>query len=70
MNCSVKQDLVVNHINPKIYYQGWIVQNNETGTELYWRGTSITIEFEGKEIYALLQDEKGENYYNVMWTIK
>jgi Carbohydrate esterase 2 N-terminal len=66
LGCSVKQDVVVNHTNPKIYYQGRIVQNKETGTELFWPGTSITIEFEGTEIYALLQDEKGENFYNVI----
>lgn len=34
--------------------------------ELYWSGSSIKINFEGKSVYALIKDRTGENYYNVI----
>ena len=34
--------------------------------DLYWSGSSIRINFEGESVEALLQDETGDNYYNVI----
>lgn len=53
------------HSNPKISYSGR-VSHKDTCTELYWSGSSIKLNFEGEEITALLKDEKGENYYNII----
>ena len=49
--------------NNKIEYMGRIGETDST-SELYWSGSSIKVEFEGTEISATLQDEKGDNYFN------
>ena len=66
ISCSAKQELLVKHSNPLVTYEGRIRQNEATGTELFWPGTAVNINFEGTEIHAVIQDEKGENYYNVI----
>jgi hypothetical protein len=64
--CSTKQELVVDYSNPQITYSGRIDSSKVKGTELYWSGTSIQINFEGNSIYGLFEDERGDNYYNVI----
>jgi len=64
--CSTKQDLIVNYSNPQIQYAGRVDTSNLDGVALYWSGTSIKLNFEGDAIAALLKDEKGDNYYNVI----
>jgi len=64
--CSGKQDLFVDYSNPHIAYSGRIDTSKVKAAELYWSGTSIRINFEGESIYAILKDEKGDNYYNVI----
>jgi len=64
--CSNKQELIVDYSNPQITYSGRIDSSKVKGTELYWSGTSIQINFEGESIYGLFEDEKGDNYYNVI----
>ena len=56
---------LVGYDNEKIEYMGRI-GITDTSAELYWSGSSVTISFEGTSVGALLQDEKGENYYNVI----
>ncbi|MCK5781922.1 MAG: electron transporter RnfD [Flavobacteriales bacterium] len=51
--------------NNKIEYMGRIGETDST-SELYWSGSSIKVEFEGTEISATLQDEKGDNYFNII----
>lgn len=64
--CSGKQDLIVDYSNPQIVYSGRIDTSKVKAAEIYWSGTSIRINFEGESIYALFEDEKGDNYYNVI----
>ena len=64
--CTSKKSLIVSYSNPQIEYSGRIDTNHVTGAELYWSGTSIKINFEGEAIGAMLKDEKGDNYYNVI----
>lgn len=64
--CSAKRELVVKDTEKGVAYEGRTQQNLEGGTELYWPGSSVSITFEGSEISAVLQDDKGENYYNVI----
>lgn len=64
--CSTRQKLVVDYSNPQIAYSGRIDSSNVKGAELYWSGTSIKFNFEGESISALIQDEKGDNYYNII----
>ena len=64
--CSTQQALIVDYSNPQITYSGRIDSSKVKGSELYWSGTSIQINFEGESIYGLFEDEKGDNYYNII----
>jgi len=65
-SCSSQKELVVKHNNPNISYEGRVAIDTKNGTSLYWPGTVVQIDFEGSEIYAELEDEKGENYFTVI----
>lgn len=64
--CSTRQELFVDYSNSQITYSGRIDSSKAKGVELYWSGTSIKFNFEGESISALIEDEKGDNYYNVI----
>ena len=64
--CSKRQELFINYSNSQIVYSGRIDSSQVKGVELYWSGTSIKFNFEGESISALFEDEKGDNYYNVI----
>lgn len=64
--CSRKNDLFVSYTNPQIAYTGRIDTSQIQAAELYWSGTSIKINFEGESIQALLKDNNGDNYYNII----
>jgi len=64
--CSTKQVLFVDYSNGQIEYAGRIDSSKVKGAELHWSGTAIKLNFEGHDISALLEDEKGDNYYNVV----
>ncbi len=64
--CTSKNDLFVNYSNPQIAYSGRIDTSQIQAAELYWSGTSIKINFEGESIQALLKDNNGDNYYNII----
>jgi len=49
----------------QIEYMGRIGQTDSTA-EIYWSGSSVKIEFEGTSVSATLQDEHGDNYFNVI----
>lgn len=66
MACSSQKELVVPYSNAAITYSGRIDTTSAKAAGLYWSGTSIKLNFEGKSIEALLQDETGDNYYNVI----
>lgn len=48
-----------------IRYTGRINMTDEAA-ELYWTGSSVKINFNGTGASALLQDERGENYFTVI----
>lgn len=50
----------------RIEYMGRLGMNEQGFAEIYWPGSSIKILFEGTGIKALLKDENGENYFNVI----
>jgi len=48
-----------------IQYEGRVPK--ESGyAGLYWSGTTIRINFRGTGVKALMEDQKGQNYYNVL----
>lgn len=63
---SEKQELFVHYANPNITYSGRIDSTQQKNVQLFWSGTSIKLHFEGKSIGAIIKDEKGDNYYNVI----
>jgi len=66
ISCSAKNELIVDPSDPAIEYSGRINRSSEESVRLNWPGSSIKINFEGASIAALLQDESGDNYYNVI----
>jgi len=65
-SCSSKQELFIDYSDPLIEYSGRIDTSRLKGADLYWSGTSVRISFEGESVSALLEDETGDNYYNVI----
>ena len=66
IGCSAKKELFVSVSNSNITYSGRIDTSNGELVGLNWPGSSIKINFEGESIAALLEDESGDNYYNVI----
>ncbi|WP_321280829.1 SGNH/GDSL hydrolase family protein [Marinifilum fragile] len=64
--CSKQQSLFVPFSNSEIKYSGRIDTASVDHAELYWSGSSIKINFEGESLSALMKDEKGDNYYNII----
>lgn len=64
--CSTKQELFIDYSNSQIAYSGRIDSSQVKRAELYWSGSSIKFNFEGESISALIEDEKGDNYFNVI----
>lgn len=48
-----------------IQYEGRIGLKNDAA-ELYWPGTTLRLNFNGTGIKALIKDEKGQNFYNII----
>ena len=65
-SCSTEQELFVEYSNAQIEYSGRIDSSQVNGAELYWSGSSVKINFEGSSLSALMEDENGDNYYNVI----
>jgi len=66
LGCNGKGHLFIDYNNPNIKYEGRIDTSQIKGAEIYWSGTSIAINFEGESISALMIDNKGDNYYNII----
>lgn len=64
--CSSRHNTFVNYSNPQIAYSGRIDSSALKGAELYWSGSAIKFNFEGTSISTLIEDEKGDNYFNVI----
>lgn len=62
---SQRQSIIGPH-NKLLQYEGRIGVNNPTATEIYWAGSSVKIRFKGTGLKAMLKDERGYNYYNVI----
>jgi hypothetical protein len=65
LSCSWKQPIFVSHSDAKLTYLGRVKQNTGA-TIIYWPGTSVQMNFEGTEVKALMTDETGANYFNVI----
>ncbi|AUP80495.1 SGNH/GDSL hydrolase family protein [Flavivirga eckloniae] len=67
VSCKTSHLISVSHTDKRITYEGRIGQNEgNTASEIYWSGSSIKINFEGTTAKATLEDENGENYFNII----
>ena len=66
MACKQTTELIIPFSNSEIEYSGRIDFSKEEAANIYWSGSSVKINFEGTSIQALLKDESGDNYYNVI----
>ncbi|ARV16460.1 SGNH/GDSL hydrolase family protein [Polaribacter sp. SA4-12] len=64
--CSSKKETFIDYTNSHIEYSGRIDSSKTKSAKLYWSGTSIKFNFESESISALFEDEKGDNYYNII----
>lgn len=62
----LNKSLSVNYHNPNITFSGRIDSLNSNGAQLIWSGSSVSINFEGNSIAALLRDNTGNSYYNII----
>ena len=60
---TLKKD--ISFKNDKIEYMGRIGKTDSC-KEIYWPGSSITFKFKGSTISAVLKDETGDNYFNII----
>jgi len=65
LSCA-RQPIFISPNNPSIDYVGRISFKDSLKPEMYWSGTSVSINFKGEEVYATLNDENGLNYFNVV----
>tara|TARA_B100000809_G_scaffold193813_1_gene192880 strand:+ start:29863 stop:30945 length:1083 start_codon:yes stop_codon:yes gene_type:complete len=64
---SATKEIEVSFDNKNVYYEGRVAKNKDIGAaEIYWPGSSVSLQFEGMSISAILDDEKGENYFTVV----
>ena len=52
--------------NKFIQYDGRIGLENSGVAEIYWPGSSWKIKFRGTDVKAILKDEQGDNYYDII----
>jgi hypothetical protein len=51
---------------PAIQYEGRMGQPADGSREIYWPGSSIRIRFRGRGLRAILKDQHGSNFYNII----
>lgn len=64
-NACQNTDVFISSTSEKIQYLGRIA-HTDSMSSFYWSGTSAQIKFEGTALNALMHDESGNNYYNVI----
>jgi len=53
--------------DPHLVYQGRVGMNaSKKVSEIYWSGSSVKIHFEGTAVKAILEDQRGTNYFNIV----
>ena len=66
VGCVGQNEVIIDFTHPDIQYSGRIATPQNKVAELHWSGTSVKVQFEGTSIQALLQDNSGDNYYNIL----
>ncbi len=63
---AFSQEMFVPYSNPNLSYSGRIDTTKVEGALFYWSGTSVKLNFKGESVFVLIEDENGDNYYNVI----
>ncbi|GAA4102719.1 SGNH/GDSL hydrolase family protein [Mucilaginibacter panaciglaebae] len=63
-NCTQAQ-VIIKSDDPRIHYMGRIDKSTDAAV-LSWPGSSISVNFNGTGVKAILKDQHGENFYNVI----
>ncbi|MFD1255406.1 SGNH/GDSL hydrolase family protein [Mucilaginibacter terrae] len=63
--CCQAQDVAVKSTDSHIHYMGRVNAQDDKAV-LSWSGTSVKINFNGTGAKAVMQDERGDNYYHVI----
>lgn len=58
--------LVITPTHSELRYEGRVDRSQSDETLMYWAGTSICMKFSGTRIGVVLNDEKGENYFQAI----
>ncbi|AXT60532.1 electron transporter RnfD [Aquimarina sp. AD10] len=59
--------IIIAHDDKNITYEGRIGKSEtKQASELYWSGTSLKVNFNGISAKAILEDQNGTNYYNII----
>ncbi|MBI9063545.1 MAG: hypothetical protein JEZ14_16300 [Marinilabiliaceae bacterium] len=58
--------LVIAPTHAQLMYEGRVDRSQVDETLIYWAGTSIQMKFSGTRIGVILNDEKGENYFQAI----
>ncbi len=62
---SASAQKIVDNQDTRIRYTGRIGHKDGVA-QLYWSGTSMEVNFTGSTVKALLKDERGDNYFNII----
>ena len=65
-NTSLQDTVLISWQDTHIHKMGRINEKGPDHAVLYWPGTSLKIRFEGEKAEVLLQDQRGDNYYEVV----
>ncbi|TDW99264.1 SGNH/GDSL hydrolase family protein [Dinghuibacter silviterrae] len=57
--------IIINNKDTHIHYMGR-VDIKDSASVIAWPGTSLSIRFTGSEVKALLDDERGDNFFNIV----
>lgn len=60
-----KAQTTIKPTDPHIHYMGR-VNVQDTAAVISWPGTSLTINFNGTGVKTLINDERGDNYFNIV----
>ena len=63
--CAWKRSPSIAADNARLRYMGRIGHGSGASI-MYWSGSSVTMNFKGTSVKAVLKDEKGDNYYYVI----
>ncbi|MCB0685907.1 MAG: hypothetical protein KDC53_05265 [Saprospiraceae bacterium] len=64
--CRTNKEVLVDFTSPAIDYWGRVDSSGKEGVELFWSGATVSLNFEGKSIEALIRDNTGDNYFNII----